>query len=435
MSRHFLCILILAPLSVLVVVGIALAHVPPVPPAFLDTDAPSIPANDGNTYKFWYTLTCPSLHANAPCECDNALSGNDCIAAVDTDGDGILDWAPDNDDDGVPDLVDVDYLTQGPGITESAALRLQESINTYVTDWNFRAPTWVDANHQVFANDRPLWISNTLELGYRGAAGAHHVVFNSASLLVPGPNSLVPHETWHKIQQTYYERGLQSTWVHEGQARSVQDKVADDLKTSNHGAYNAFLGSPTYTQNGRYHCGELNRSEACGLTKASYDAALWWTYFAEQFGDSYAGTLGAGMDAWRTFLEQADQDLYGLNAMDAAIAAKSTTSVRNFEDAYRDFVVANYAKELNVSRIPTSDLDGRDPVGTLRYRDEGRESANPTTYNSPKFDVDVALFGNTQAGHVNAHVPDIDVDETDPDTNEPDDPPTRAMPAYGARYY
>lgn len=438
MSRYFLRILIL--LSVLLLAGVVVADVPPVRPDYLDIDVPSIPANDGNTYKFWYTLTCPSLVANAACECDNALdvdtddppdgvpdidSANDCIATGDADGDGILDQAADSDNDGVPDLVDVDYLARGAGVIESAAWRLVESINRYVTDWGFRAPTWVDANHLVFANDRPLWILD-LE-GHTGGAGLHHVEFDTAALLAAGPHGLVSHEAWHKIQHTYYERRFQGTWIHEGQARSVQDKVADDLETSNHGAYNNLLGNPTYTRQVDLDDDDNpETNQALGLTGADYDAALWWTYFAEQFGDNYLGTPGEGLDAWRTFLEQADADRYGLDALDAALASESTTNVRTFEEAFRDFVIANYAKELDVSRIPASDLDGRSPINTLRYRDEGRGSANPTPYNSPQFDEDAALLGNARAGRVNPHSAGVD---------EPDADPTWAMPAWGARYY
>lgn len=397
------------------------------PPPFLDTAVSGIAAGDpadGYTYAFWYTLTCPSLVTNQPCECDLNTSGNDCIATVDSDGDGVLDQAADSDGDGTPDLLDADFAARGAGVRESVTARLVDSINRYVVDWDFRAPWWEDDNGQVVIANRPLHV---YDLDINGGAALTHIKLDAANLLTAGPRALVTHESWHKIQHGYYERSRQPTYVHEGQARSVQDKVFDDLDTSNHGAYNNLLGNPTYTQReDRDGDGVPEWSQAEGLKGADYDAALWWTYYAEQFGDNYLATAGAGMDAWRTFLEQADDNLYGLSALDAAIAAESTTDVDSMEEAFRDFVVANYTKELDVAGTPPSDLDGRDPQMVLQYRDENRAGVNPAVYNSPRFDVDVALPGNPQQGAVNPHAEDAD---------EADVSPSWAMPAWGARYY
>ncbi len=397
------------------------------PPPFLDTSVSGIAAgdpDDGHTYAFWYTLTCPSLVSNQPCECDLNINGNDCIATVDSNGNGVLDQAADSDGDTIPDLLDTDYAARGAGVRESVALRLVDSIDRYVNDWAFQAPRWEDDAGQVVVDDRPLHV---YDLDINGGAGLTHIKLDTANLLTAGPRALVTHESWHKIQHGYYERRRQPTYVHEGQARSVQDKVFDDLDTSNHGAYNNLLGNPTYTQReDRDGDGVPEWSQAEGLQGADYDAALWWTYYAEQFGDNYLATAGAGMDAWRTFLEQADDDLYGLSALDAAIAAETTGDVDTMEAAFRDFVIANYAKELDVSGIPPADLGGRDPVTVLQYRDEDRAGLNPAVYNTPRFDVDAALPGNPQQGAVNAHAEDAD---------EADISPTWAMPAWGARYY
>lgn len=397
-------------------------------PAFLDTSVAGIAAGapaDGQTYEFWYTLTCPSVVASQPCECDASIAGNDCIATSDTNADGILDLAADSDADGVPDLLDVDYLARGPGVRESVARRFVDSINRYVLDWGFRSPSWVDAGGQPVLANRPLLIYDLDKI--TGGAGLERIALDAARVLAAGPDPLVSHESWHKIQQTYYVRRFQPTWVHEGQARSVQDKIFDDLETSNHGANNNLQGNPTYTQlEDRDGDGTPEFAQALGLGGADYDAALWWTYFAEQFGDNYLGTAGEGMDAWRAVLEQADNHLYGISALDAAIAAETTTNVTTFEDAFRDFVVANYAKDLDVSGIPLSDLDGRDRVLTLHYRDEVRVGPNAAVYSPPAFDVDTMLAGNPQTGRVNAHAED---------TDEANVSPTWAMPAWGARYY
>lgn len=397
------------------------------PPSFLDTSVTGIAAgdpDDGHSYAFWYTLTCPSLISNQPCECDLNISGNDCIATVDSNGDGVQDQAGDSDGDGTPDLLDADFAARGAGVRESVALRLVDSINRYVDDWDFQAPWWEDDDGALVIDDRPLHV---YDLSINGGAALTHVKLDVANLLTAGPRALVTHESWHKIQHGYYERSRQPTWVHEGQARSVQDKVFDDLDTSNHGAYNNLLGNSTYTQpEDRDGDGAPEWNQAEGLQGADYDAALWWTYYAEQFGDNYLATAGAGMDAWRTFLEQAEDNLYGISALDAAISAETTSDVDTMEEAFRDFVVVNYAKELDVAGIPPSDLDGRDPLLVLQYRDEDRAGLNPAVYNSPRFDVDVALPGNPQQGYVNPHAEDA---------NEADVSPTWAMPAWGARYY
>lgn len=416
---------LLAALALTAVATIATAS--HTPPPFLDTAVAGIPAgnsDDGHTYAFWYTLTCPSLISNQPCECDLNINGNDCIATTDSDGNGVLDQAADSDGDAIPDLLDTDFAARGAGVRESVALRLVDSINRYVNDWAFQAPWWEDDAGAPVTDNRPLHV---YDLDINGGAALTHIKLDTTNLLTAGPRALVTHESWHKIQHGYYQRSRQPTYVHEGQARSVQDKVFDDLDTSNHGAYNNLLGNPTYTQlEDRDDDGVPEWNQATGLRGADYDAALWWTYYAEQFGDNFLATAGAGMDAWRTFLEQANDDLYGLSALDAAIAAETTSHVDTMEEAFRDFVIANYAKELDVSGIPPADLDGRDPQWVLQYRDEDRAGLNPTVYNTPKFDVDAALPGNPQQGAVNAHAEDVD---------EPDVAPTWAMPAWGARYY
>lgn len=430
MSARLLALAFLAALLValaLVVVSLAVD----VRPAFLDT---SIDSDEAATYEFWYTLTCPS-ETGVECECGAGTHEQDCIATVDSDLDGIDDQAQDINDldgdgvpdgNGVPDVIDPDWHESGPGIIESALYRMVRATERFVDEWGFDPPYWVDFDANEVLTHRPVWIYD-LD-GINGGAGTVRVVYNASGVLSAQPSATTPHEAWHKIQHGYYLEILPDgesnrwvrDWIHEGQARSVQSKVFENLDLSDHGAYNRLLGNPTYTI-----LGSDGINQSMGLTGASYNAALWWTYFAEQYGDDFDFTPGEGMDAWVTYLEQFDAGLLGFDALDAAMAAEST-SVLTFEDAFRDFVIANYAKELDVKRVPSSDLDGRNPATTLQYRDEGRGGDFPTPYDTPKLDVDAALAGNPQEGTVNIHVEGQD---------EPDADPTWAMPAWGARYY
>lgn len=104
LTQVLLAALVLAAVSTIVTASHA-------PPPFLDTTVSGIPAgdpDDGHTYAFWYTLTCPSLVSNQLCECDLNISGNDCIATVDSNGNGVLDQAADRGGDGTSDLLDTE---------------------------------------------------------------------------------------------------------------------------------------------------------------------------------------------------------------------------------------------------------------------------------------------------------------------------------------
>jgi hypothetical protein len=159
------------------------------------------------------------------------------------------------------------------------------------------------------------------------------------------------HEVFH-FQQFKYG-GLNDPaggWVIEGQARSSQDKVCiganrgsalcfDDV-TGGYAGYvpeiNGYLantGTP------------INRSE--------YAAALFWTYLTEKFGTSASGdATEAGMNLmvefWKASAATPNRD--GIAVLNSALQTLGTP--RRFRDIWKDFAVANYAKNLTGSPVP-----------------------------------------------------------------------------------
>jgi hypothetical protein len=84
-----------------------------------------------------------------------------------------------------------------------------------------------------------------------------------------------------------------------------------------------------------------------GLFDTSYNAAIIWKYLTEQFGDTSDPYFGDepqyGIDFLVDFWEMS-VTRNGIDAVNAALPAGI-----NFEDAFQDFLLANYLKRFNVS--------------------------------------------------------------------------------------
>jgi hypothetical protein len=131
----------------------------------------------------------------------------------------------------------------------------------------------------------------------------------------------------------------------EGQARALQDKIYFDLDLNPaascvatfRGQVNGYLDAPDLT-----------------IWNASYGGALFWTYLMEQYGE-FAFEPGRGIDFlvdWWDLAEArvADPSVYQITE-DAIRLDHPTHSVRG---AYHDFLIANVAKDLDLSGVPAS---------------------------------------------------------------------------------
>jgi Mg-chelatase subunit ChlD len=158
------------------------------------------------------------------------------------------------------------------------------------------------------------------------------------------------HELYHYQQFKY--GGISEPddkWIYEGQARSVQDKFClgtprtsalcfDDISTGDAGyvpEVNGYLGAPSQP-----------------LLHSSYGAALFWTYLTEQFGTSVpTDAVEGGSDFLRRFWENAagTPGRSGIQVIDSVLAGLGRSE--RFVDAWKNFVIANYAKNLSGSGV------------------------------------------------------------------------------------
>ena len=189
------------------------------------------------------------------------------------------------------------------------------------------------------------------------------------------------HEVFH-FQQFKYG-GLNDpngAWVIEGQARSTQDKICiganratalcfDDIATGSAGyvpQVNAYLSNPSVS-----------------ITQASYSAALFWTYLTEKFGTSPAGdSVEGGMNLMVEFWKEsaANPNRDGIAVLNSTLQTLGHTA--RFRDIWKDFAVANFAKNLTGS-VPNK----------YKYADMAETGGN---YNAVARTVDEALSLNEQ---------------------------------------
>lgn len=197
------------------------------------------------------------------------------------------------------------------------------------------------------------------------------------------------HEAFHFQQYKY--PGLNdpaSKWAYEGQARMIQDHICiggdrstaecfDDIDTGYAGyvgQINGYLGNP-------------NRP----INETSYDAALFWKYLAEKYGTSSPGDdVEAGINIVIKFWEQANANPgnHGIYAVNQALDELGHSET--FRDVWKDFAVANYAKDLSGPGVP----------GKYQYDDVSQPGGS---YNAPSLALDENLIVDEQI---------IDTDET-----------------------
>ncbi|MFX1317428.1 MAG: hypothetical protein ACFE9T_16320, partial [Promethearchaeota archaeon] len=156
------------------------------------------------------------------------------------------------------------------------------------------------------------------------------------------PLAVGGHELFHICQFTHPGRPPRD-WVLEGQARMIEDKLSDWLDHAN-GSRSSFLRDVW-----GYLWGGLHTSD---LTTIDYPACLFWQYFCEQFGSVHTDPY-YGADAiqryWNTDTNPSGSN--GITMLKNALNyLKPGTS---FEDVFKDFSIALYAKNLDNSTTPS----------------------------------------------------------------------------------
>lgn len=188
------------------------------------------------------------------------------------------------------------------------------------------------------------------------------------------------HETFH-FQQFKYG-GLNDPadkWVVEGQARSSQDKICIGANRGSALCFDDVAGG--YAGYVPQVNGYLANT-ATPINQSSYSAALFWTYLTEKFGTSAPGDVTeAGMNLLVQFWKEsaANPNRDGIAVLNSALQTLGTPM--RFRDIWKDFAVANYAKNL-----------GTKPA-KYTYADMGQTGGN---YNQVTFAVDQNLALNQQ---------------------------------------
>ena len=166
------------------------------------------------------------------------------------------------------------------------------------------------------------------------------------------------HELFHHVQYGYINDGTVtgcnstwSKWACEGTARMMQDEVYADLDadpgTTNAAYVNQINGYLTNT-------GNLNTT----LTGLSYNAALFWRYLSEQLG-SVATEPQRGVDAIVAFWQNASNTKASPDSLQVLRDTISGLQPgMTLEELWQDFVIANYAKDLDVSALADADKYG-----------------------------------------------------------------------------
>ena len=184
---------------------------------------------------------------------------------------------------------------------------------------------------------------------------------------------VVGHEAFHAMQGRYGDVvDPYYKWLIEGQARASEDKVCifnatqcaswDDVTKKFYvGQVQSYLGFPEQA-----------------LLDASYNAALFWTYIAEQFG-TVTSEPQYGIDAWIDYWEQNEDNSDADDAKDGIGTLNdlfdTLGSDRTFTTVFQDFALANYAKEY---------IDHPAPPGFAKYNYKDEEAMAAGTYNAVK---------------------------------------------------
>jgi hypothetical protein len=203
--------------------------------------------------------------------------------------------------------------------------------------------------------------------------------------------SVTLHEFFHTIEYSYnHNRPTVQKWAREGTSRAMEDKNFSDTDsdpacTLFRGEVNGYIGNP---------------NQDLFALDNPYKSALFWTYAMEQLGNT-AGEPQMGVDFVRRFWERV-MDTANNSTDDAIDELRQTVSefavgknvADDLDDFFRDFGIANYLHDLDVTALPNPDR--------YRYIDEtaagGGVTFDPVDRNGVTLSSDgtgwVSRYGN-----------------------------------------
>lgn len=183
----------------------------------------------------------------------------------------------------------------------------------------------------------------------------------------PVPYVVAEHELFHFLQGRY--GGLSEPndrWVIEGQARSTQDKICLGADRSTAWCFDDIdTGYAGYVPEVKGYLGNPN----VGIRVASYGAALFWTYLTEKFGNNLpADQVEGGMNLMVKFWEDsnASPGRDAVTVLNSALNTMGYPSSVNYKSIFKDFVIANVAKDLSNASVPAK----------YKYADQAQPGGN-----------------------------------------------------------
>ena len=240
---------------------------------------------------------------------------------------------------------DTSYVTQAQAEVYAGVLEI--AYNKLVGAWNFPDP-------MALSGQPPIEVTIESETGeYNGWASSvsaesdyEHGVYPDYITQGFGidhePLKVAGHELFHICQ--YSHPGYPANkWVREGMARMIQDKLSNWLDHAD----GTEAGSSFVGQTQSY----LEEKHEKDLTSLTYAACLFWQYYCEQFGTDKTDP-DYGVDAitayWDTNINPEGDD--GITMLNKALNYFSPGTT--FEDVFKDFSIALYAKDLDDSTVP-----------------------------------------------------------------------------------
>lgn len=269
----------------------------------------------------------------------------------------------DTDDDGTQDTTTTDFF--------SAA---QAQVVAEALDTNNNASPAFPGHHQLFLNhgfNAPNFSVTPPEVHCWDCTGCDiasapldviRVDVNNPLMQTgaePCIRGTIGHELFHHVQFSYINFNQWTSWGSwsvEGTARKMQDNMYADLDGNVPGSCITYLGEV-----GNY-LGDTNRT----LWNTGYEAALFWTYLAEQLGTTIAEPE-RGVDFIRSFWQStAGQSPDGIRILRDTIS--TTTPTSNLETMFQDFTITNAAKDLDQSALSANVSNRKLPNGSVRSR-------------------------------------------------------------------